>query len=63
MQREFFDVLLRFRCHPVAVVCDIAVMYLRIQIPEADRVYYFSGEVATKIEILKSMNSIEWCLV
>eukprot|EP00795_Rhopilema_esculentum_P002346 gene2346-17983_t len=40
LQRELFDVLLRFRCHPVAVVCDIAEMYLRIQIPEADRVYH-----------------------
>ena len=24
---EFFGVLLRFRCHPIAVVCDIAEMY------------------------------------
>ena len=40
LQRELFDVLLRFRCHPVAVVCDIAEMYLRIQIPEADRAYH-----------------------
>ena len=40
LQRELFDVLLRFRCHPVAVVCDIAEMYLRIQIPEADSVYH-----------------------
>ena len=40
LQREFFDVLLRFRCHPIAIVCDIAEMYLRILIPEADRVYH-----------------------
>ena len=40
LQRELFDVLLRFRCHPIAVVCDIAEMYFRIQIPEADRVYH-----------------------
>ena len=40
LQRELFDVLLRFRCHPIAIVCDIAEMYLRIQIPEADRAYH-----------------------
>ena len=40
LQRELFDVLLRFRRHPVAIVCDIAEMYLRIQIPEADRAYH-----------------------
>ena len=30
LQRELNDVLLRFRRQPVAVVCDIAEMYLRI---------------------------------
>ena len=40
LQHELFNVLLRLRCHPIAVVCDIAEMYLRIQIPEADRVYH-----------------------
>ena len=40
LQRELIDVLLRFRCHPIAVVCDIVEMYLRIQIPEADRAYH-----------------------
>ena len=40
LQRELLDVLLRFRCLPIAIVCDIAEMYLRIQIPEADRAYH-----------------------
>ena len=40
LQREFFDVLLRFRFHPIAIVCDIAEMYLGIQIPEDDRAYH-----------------------
>ena len=40
LQRELFDVLLRFRCHPIAIACDIAEIYLRIQIPEADRAYH-----------------------
>ena len=40
LQSELFDVLLRFRSHSIALVCDIAEMYLRIQLPEADRVYH-----------------------
>ena len=64
LQRELFDVLLRFRCHPTALVCDIAERYLRIQIPEADRAYNrFFGEDVTRVESQKSMNSFEWYLV
>ena len=37
LQRDLFDVLLRFRRFPVAVVCDIAEMYLRIGITPEDR--------------------------
>jgi len=40
LQRELFDVLLRFRKHPVAIVCDIAEMYLRIKIAETDQRYF-----------------------
>ncbi len=40
LQRELFDVLLRFRRYPVALVCDIAEMYLRIGIPPKDRLYH-----------------------
>ena len=36
LQSELFDILLCFRCHPVAVVCDIAEMYFQIQNPEDD---------------------------
>lgn len=32
LQTELFDVLLRFRKNPVAIVCDISEMYLRVQI-------------------------------
>ena len=37
LQRELIDVLLRFRRYPVAVVCDIAEMYLRIELCPEDR--------------------------
>ncbi|XP_074629536.1 uncharacterized protein LOC141887142 [Acropora palmata] len=37
LQRELFDVLIRFRCNPVALVCDIQEMYLQIEIETEDR--------------------------
>ena len=37
LQRDLSDVLLRFRCFPVAIVCDIAEMYLRIGILPEDK--------------------------
>ena len=40
LQQELFDVLLRFRRYPVAVVCDIAEMYLRIGIAPEDKQYH-----------------------
>ncbi|XP_052281199.1 uncharacterized protein LOC127878708 [Dreissena polymorpha] len=40
LHRDLFDVLLRFKKHPVAVVCDIAEMYLRIGIDHANKPYH-----------------------
>ena len=40
LQRDLFDVLLRFRRFPVAIVCDIAEMYLRISISPKDQPYH-----------------------
>ena len=37
LQRELIDVLLCFRRYPVAIVCDIAEMYLRIELCPEDR--------------------------
>ena len=39
LQRDLFNVLLRFRRHPVAVVCDRSEMYLRVEIAPEDRNY------------------------
>ena len=36
LQRDLFQVLLRFRKQPIALVCDIAEMYLRIEIAPED---------------------------
>ena len=40
LQRDLFDVLLRFRRFPVAIVRDIAEMYLRIGILPEDKPYH-----------------------
>ena len=40
LQRDVMDVLLRFHRHPVGLICDIAEMYLQIEIPEIDRPYH-----------------------
>ena len=40
LQRDLFDVLLRFRRFPVALVCDIAEMYPRIGIAHKDKPYH-----------------------
>ena len=36
LQQDLVDVLLRFRRYPVALVCDIAEMYLRIGVHPQD---------------------------
>jgi hypothetical protein len=40
LQWEIIDVLLRFRKEPVAVVGDVAEMYLQVRICEEDRPYH-----------------------
>ena len=40
LQQDMFDALLRFRRYPVAVVCDIVEMYLRIGIALEDKQYH-----------------------
>ena len=40
LQRELFDVLLRFRQQPIALVCDIAEMYLQIGIAHEDKPFH-----------------------
>ena len=37
LQNDLFNVLLRFRRYPVALICDIAEMYLRIKLNPKDR--------------------------
>ena len=40
LQQQLTNVLLRFRKNPVALVCDVAEMYLRVEIAEKDRSYF-----------------------
>ena len=39
LRKDLNDLLLRFRKHPVTLVCDIAEMYLRIEVAPKDRPY------------------------
>ena len=40
LQKDLFDVLVRFRRNPVAIACDIQEMYLQVGIQKADRPYF-----------------------
>ena len=40
LQQELFKVLIRFRKYPVALVCDVAEMYLRIEHYPQDRIFH-----------------------
>jgi hypothetical protein len=40
LQNDLFDVLLRFRKYPVAIVCDIAEMYLQVSINPCEWTYH-----------------------
>ena len=39
LQKDLVDVLLRFKRYPVALVCNIAEMFLRIGVHPPDRPY------------------------
>ena len=41
LQRSIADVLVRFRQKPIAIACDIAEMYLQIQLKMEDREFHF----------------------
>ena len=46
LQNDLLNILLRFRRYPIALVCDIAEMYLRVQLYPKDRSYHcFYGEI------------------
>ena len=40
LQKNFFDVLVRFRRNPIAQACDIKEMLLQIEVQEKDRSYF-----------------------
>ena len=40
LQNDFFEVLLRFRRDPVALMCDIKEMYLQIKLKPEDQMYH-----------------------
>ena len=40
LQKNLFDVLVRFRRSPIALACDIKKMFLQIEVQEKDRSYF-----------------------
>ena len=40
LQRDLNDVLMRFRKSPIAIACDVAEMYLQIELAPADRPFH-----------------------
>ena len=40
LQKDLFDMHIRFRRNPVALACDIKEMYLQVEIEERDRPYF-----------------------
>lgn len=59
-QRELTDVLLRFRRNPVALMCDTAEMYLRIEVASKDRPYQrFLWRTLNQERVPASTSSIE----
>lgn len=59
LQHDLFSVLLRFRRYPVALMCDIEEMYLRIVLlSPTNHITDSSGENWTNVAAQMSMNSI-----
>ena len=40
LHNQLFDVLLRFKRYPIAIVCDVSEMYLWIQLYPSDRPFH-----------------------
>ena len=40
LQKDLFDVLIRFRRNPIALACDIQQTFLQVEIEERDRPYF-----------------------
>ena len=61
LQKDFFDVLIRFRRNPIALECDIKETYLQVEIEERDVPYFrlFWRELDSIKVNLMSMSSIE----
>ena len=63
---DLFNVLLRFRRYPVAVMCDISEMYLRIELTPEDQSYHrflwrgMNADQSPKVYEFNRLNCV-WC--
>jgi len=56
LQKDLFDVLIRFRRNPMALACDIKEMYLQVQIEEREIVPTFNYYGGTSILAVNLMS-------
>ena len=61
LQQELFDVLLRFRRYPIALVCDITEMYLQIMICLTDRSCHRFLRRNWRMVMKSVHSSFVWC--
>ena len=60
LQKDLFDVLIRFRRNPVALACDIKEMYLRWRLKkEIVLIFEYYGGTLTPVVNLMSMSLVE----
>ena len=59
LQRDLFDVLIRFRRNPIALACDIKEMYLQVKIEEREREIvhtfdYYGGTLILAVNLMST---------
>jgi len=59
LQKDLFDVLIRFRRNPMALACDIKEMYLQVQIEERDTTFnYYGGTSILAVNLMSEFSRV-----
>ena len=57
LQKDLFDVLIRFRRNPIVLACDIKEMYLQVKIEEREIVHtfdYYGGTFILAVNLMST---------